>query len=98
MLALPARSARPTRRRARATPGDRPACQAALGHGTSRRRKAVSQLLSSDTSQLSGLGESPGPVWAEYPDAGDLSGGRPGGALRTRQSTVAGTARSPALG
>ncbi len=98
LRAVPPRSAHPTSSPARATAGDRPADQTALGHRTSGGRKAVPQVLSSDTSQsFPACGEGPGPVWDEHPDAGDLSGGRPSGALRSRQSTVTGTARDPAL-
>src|SRR5258707_14576509 len=98
LRALPAGSAQPTSSTARAASSDGSASQAALGHRTSGRRKAVPGVFPSDTSVLPGKGEGPGTVWDGYPDHSYLSGRRSSRALRSRQSIVAGTARSPALG
>jgi hypothetical protein len=72
-------------------------CQAASGHRTSGRRKVMSDLLPSHASGLSDRGEGSSTVWEKHPDAGNLFGRDPISSLCSCQSTLAGTAGSPAL-
>ena len=84
--------------RARATSGDRPASQAALGHRTSGGRKAVSRCYHLTRASFPAAVSGSGTVWNEYPDGRYLSGGRPIRALCSRQPTAARAAGSPTLG
>src|SRR5947209_9951228 len=72
--------------------------ETALGHRTSCGRKAVSPVLSSDTSPLSSFGEGPSAVRDEHPVIGHLPGGRSMRALCPCEPIVARAAGSPTLG